>query len=58
MEKIIDELCDVNSKFDNLTDYIINNHIDDGRFSIHMCDHFDTLGIRPRTNNHLQSFHR
>ena len=31
MEKIID---DVNSKFDKLTDYIINNYIDDGRFSL------------------------
>ncbi|CAF3431675.1 unnamed protein product [Rotaria sp. Silwood2] len=53
MEKIIDELCDVNSKFDKLTDYIINNYIDDGRFPIHMWNHFDTIGERPRTNNHL-----
>ena len=54
MEKIIDELCDVNFKFDKLTDYIINNYINDGRFSLCMRNHFDTIGERPRTNNHLE----
>ena len=58
MEKIIDELCHVNSKFDKLTDYIINNYIDDGRFPLCMWNHFDTIGERPRTNNHLEGFHR
>ena len=43
MEKIIDELCDVNSKFYKLTDYIINNYIDDGRFPLCMWNHFDTI---------------
>ena len=58
MEKIIDELCDVNSKFDKLTDYIINNYIDDGRFPLCMWNHFDTIGERPRTINRLEGFHR
>ena len=58
MEKIIDELCDVNSKFDKLTDYIINNYIDDGRFPLCVWNHFDTIGERPCTNNYLEGFHR
>ena len=58
MEKIIDELCNANPKFDKLTDCMINNSIDDGRFSIHMCNYFDTIGIRPCTNIHLEGFHR
>ena len=58
MEKIIDELCDVNSKFDKLTNYIINNYIDDGRFPLCMWNHFDTIDEKVRTNNHLEGFHR
>ena len=55
----LDELCNANPKFDKLTDYMINNFIDDGRFSIHnMCNYFDTIGIRPCTNIHLEGFHR
>ncbi|CAF4465177.1 unnamed protein product, partial [Didymodactylos carnosus] len=58
MERIIDELSNINSKFDRLTDYIINNYIDEGRFSVDMWNHFDNIGERPRTNNHLEGFHR
>ena len=58
MEKIIDELCDVNSKLDKLTDYIINNYINDGRFLLCMWNHFETIGERRRTNNHLEGLHR
>ena len=58
MEKIIDELRNVNSKFGKLTDYIINNYIDDGQFSLCMWSRFDRIGERPHTNNHLEDFHR
>ena len=32
MERIIDELLNINTKFNKLTDYIVNNYIDDARF--------------------------
>ncbi|CAF4835054.1 unnamed protein product, partial [Rotaria sp. Silwood1] len=57
-EKIIDELCDYDSKLYKLTDYVLKNYIDDARFSLHMWNHFDTIGERPRTNNHLEGYHR
>ncbi|CAF1419324.1 unnamed protein product, partial [Rotaria sordida] len=58
MERIIDELLTINTKFDKLTDYIVNNYIDDARFPFDMWNHFDSLGQRPRTNNHLEGYHR
>ena len=32
--------------------------MEDARFSSHMWNHFDTIGDRPRTNNHLEGYHR
>ena len=58
MERIIDELCNVDSKFDKLTNYILNNYIEDARFPFHIWNHFDSIGERPRTNNHLEGCHR
>ncbi|CAF1310902.1 unnamed protein product [Didymodactylos carnosus] len=58
MEVMIDELCNANSKFGKLTDYILNNYIEDARFSFDMWNHFDSVGERPRTNNHLEGYHR
>jgi hypothetical protein len=58
MENILDELSDYDSKLNRLTDYVIRNYIDDARFSSSMWNHFDTVGERPRTNNHLEGYHR
>ena len=58
MEQIIDELSNVGSKFDKLTDYILNNYVEDTRFLFHIWNHFDSIGARPRINNHLASYHR
>jgi hypothetical protein len=58
MEKIIDELSDYDSKLEKLTDYVINNYIEDAGFPSSMWNHFDTIGERPRTNNHLEGYHR
>ncbi|CAF4912510.1 unnamed protein product, partial [Rotaria magnacalcarata] len=58
MEKIIDELCNYDTKFEKLTDYVIKNYIEDARFPVQMWNHFDTIGQRPRTNNHLEGYHR
>ena len=52
MERIIDELCNVDSRFDQLTDYILNNYIEDACFPFHMWNHFDSIDERSRTNNH------
>ena len=58
MERIINELCNVDSKFDKLIDYILNNSIEDARFPFHIWNHFDSIGERPCTNNHLEGYHR
>ncbi|CAF0968541.1 unnamed protein product [Rotaria magnacalcarata] len=58
MEKIIDELSDYDSTLNKLTDYVIKNYIEDARFSFSMRNHFDNIGKRPRTNNHLEGYHR
>ena len=58
MEKIIDELCNVDSKIDKLTDYILNNFIEDARFPFHIWNYFDSICERPLTNNHLEGYHR
>ena len=57
MEQIIDELRNVDSKFYKLAGYILNNYTEDARFSPHIWNHFDSIGERPRTNNHL-GYHR
>ena len=44
MERIIDKLLNINTKFDKLTDYIVNNYNDDARFPFDMWNHFDSLG--------------
>ena len=58
MEQITDELCNVGSKFNKLTDYILNNYIGDARFPFHIWNHFDSIDERLRTNNHLEGYHR
>ncbi|CAF1062509.1 unnamed protein product, partial [Didymodactylos carnosus] len=58
MEVIIDELCNADSKFDKLTDYILNNYTEDARFSFDMRNHFDSTGERPRTNTDLEGYHK
>ncbi len=58
MERIIDELSNCDSKLDRLTDYVIKNYIEYPRFALNMWNHFDNIGERPRTNNHLEGYHR
>ena len=43
MKQIIDELCNIDSKFDKITDYILNNSIEDARFPFHIWNHFVQL---------------
>ena len=58
MEGIIDELSNYDWKLLKLTDYIIKYYVEDCRFPISLWNHFDTIGERPRTNNHLEDYHR
>ena len=58
MERIIDELLNINTKFDKLTNYIVNNYIDDARFPFDIWNYFDSLGQQLSTNNDLEGYHR
>ena len=58
MKKIIDELSNYDSKLEKLTNYIINNYIEDVCFPLSMWNHFDIIGEKLCTNNHLESCHR
>ena len=58
MRRIIHELLNINTKFDKLTDYIVNNYIDDARFPFYMWNHFDSLGQLARMNDDLEGYHR
>ena len=44
MERIIDELLHINTKFDKLTDCIVGNCIVDACFLFDMWNHFDSFG--------------
>jgi hypothetical protein len=58
MEQIIDVLGNIDSKFDKFTDYVLKNDVEDARFTSDMWNHFDSIGVRSRTNNHLEGWHR
>ncbi|CAF2838644.1 unnamed protein product [Rotaria sp. Silwood2] len=58
MERIIDILSNIDSKFDKLTDYVLNTYVEDGRFSSVFWNHFNSIGERSRANNHLEGWHR
>ena len=54
MEQIIDVLSNMDSKFNKLTDYVLNTYVEDARFTSDIWNHFDLIGERSRTNNHLE----
>ena len=58
MEQIIDVLSNIDSKLDRLTAYILNTYLEDARFTSNIWNHFDLIGERSRTNNHLEGWHR
>ena len=58
MEQIIDVLSNIDSKFDRLTDYVLNTYVEDVRFAFNIWNHFDLIVERSRTNNHLEGWHR
>ncbi|CAF1540199.1 unnamed protein product [Adineta ricciae] len=54
---IIEELSGVNARFLKLTDYILRTYIDNAIFPSSFWNVFDLIGIRPRTNNHVEGYH-
>ena len=56
MEQIINVLSNIDSKFDRLTDYVLNTYIKDARFTSNIWYHRDLIGrrFRTRTNNYLE----
>jgi hypothetical protein len=57
-ERSIDELCNSDTKFDKLTDYILKNDVENALVSFNLQNHFDSVDKRPRTNNHVEGYHR
>ncbi|CAF0957503.1 unnamed protein product [Didymodactylos carnosus] len=53
MELIIDTLSNTDDKYIKLTDYVITTYIS-GKFDIQFWNLYDTIGVRPRTNNHVE----
>ena len=47
MERIVDELLKMNTKFNKLTDDIVNNYIDNARFPVDIWNPFDLFGQQP-----------
>jgi hypothetical protein len=54
---IIEELSNINLKFLKLTDYILRTYIEDASFPPSFWNLFDLIGVRPKTNNHVEGYH-
>ncbi|CAF4041070.1 unnamed protein product [Rotaria sp. Silwood1] len=54
---IIEEISNVHQNFLQLTDYILRTYIEDALFSPSFWNLFDLIGIRPKTNNHVEGYH-
>ncbi|CAF5027825.1 unnamed protein product [Rotaria sp. Silwood1] len=54
---IIEEISNVHQNFLKLTDYILRTYIEDALFSPSFWNLFDLIGIRPKTNNHVEGYH-
>ena len=54
---IIEDLSNTNEKFLKLTDYILRTYIEKALFPPCFWNLFSLIGIRPKTNNHLEGYH-
>jgi len=52
------QLHSINPLFDSFLMYFQRTYINSSRFPIISWNHFDYLGTRPRTNNHVEGTHR
>ena len=58
VEQIIDILSNIGSRFDRLSDHVLNTYVEDARFASDIWKYFDSIGERSRTNNYQESQHR
>jgi hypothetical protein len=54
---IIEDISNVNPNFLKLTDYILRTYIEDALFPPSFWNLFHLIGLRPKTNNHVEGFH-
>ena len=52
------QLCSEYPIFKSFILYVRRTFINNKRYTIDTWNHFDFLGIRPRTNNHVEGCHR
>lgn len=57
-EWISKQLHAQNVLFDSFVVYLQRTYINSKRFPINSWNHYNDLGTRPRTNNHLEGSHR
>lgn len=57
-ETIRADLHSINSTFSSFIKYFRRTYVNSTRFPIQTWNHYDFLGTRPRTNNHLEGAHR
>jgi hypothetical protein len=55
---IKNDLHSYNPAFSPFLNYFRRTYIDSRKFPIESWNHFEHLGTRPRTNNHLEGTHR
>ena len=58
MEQTIDVFSNIDSKFNRLTDYVLNTYVEDAQFTSNIWNRFDLISERSCTNNHPEAWHR
>ena len=53
---IIEDLSNINEKFLKPTDYILRIYIEEASFPPCFWNLFSLIGVRPKTNNHLEGY--
>ena len=54
---IIEDISNINSRFLKLTDYVLRTYIENALFPPSFWNLFDLIGVRPKTNNHVEGYH-
>ena len=54
---IVEDISNVHQSFLKLTDHILPTYIENALFSPSFWNLFDLIGIRPKTNNHVEGCH-
>ncbi|CAF4440924.1 unnamed protein product [Didymodactylos carnosus] len=54
---VIESFFELGDKCIRLTDYVLKTYIEEPRYLIDFWSHFDLIGKRPGTNNHVEGYH-